>query len=419
MTSPKAPRGTDDLYPPDSELLSEIEGRARELFDRYGYRRLDTPLFEHTDVFLRSIGESSDVVVQKQMYTFLDPGERSLTLRPEATAGVVRAFVEHRLDQKLPGPVRLWTIGPMFRYERPQKGRSRQFLQLNLECIGSASPLVDAELVQLGAELFSGLGLGPHVLINSMGCPADRERYAGVLREELAEHESSLCEDCLERMRTNPLRVFDCKVPDCRTIVREEVAPVAEFLCDGCRAHFEAVTAALDATGVVWKQAPDLVRGFDYYTGTVWEYDLPDLGARSAVGGGGRYDGLVEELGGPDLPGVGMAVGVDPLMVALKETREARAWRPDAYVAWLDEGLSAKAYAIASQLRESGLRVLVSDEAKSLRAQLRAADRSQAARAVILGPDEAEREVATIRDLASGDQDEVPLAELSGRLSGA
>lgn len=419
MTRPKAPRGTADLYPPDSELLSEIEGRARELFDRYGYRRLDTPIFEHTDVFLRSIGESSDVVVQKQMYTFIDPGDRSLTLRPEATAGVVRAFVEHSLDQKLPGPVRLWTIGPMFRYERPQKGRSRQFLQLNLECIGSGSPLVDAELVQLGAELFAWLGLSPTVLINSMGCPADRERYGAVLREELAEHESSLCEDCLERMRTNPLRVFDCKVPDCRTIVREEVAPVAEFWCADCRAHFEAVTEALDATGVVWKGAPGLVRGFDYYTGTVWEYDLPDLGARSAVGGGGRYDGLVAELGGPDLPGVGMAVGVDPLMVALKETRETQPWRPDAYVAWLDEGLSTRTFRLASELREMGLRVLVSDEPKSLRAQLRAADRSQATRAVILGPDEAERGVATIRDLASGDQDEVPLDELPGRLSEA
>lgn len=416
MTRPKAPRGTGDLYPPDSELLSEIEGRARELFDRYGYRRLDTPLFEHTDIFLRSIGESSDVVVQKQMYTFIDPGDRSLTLRPEATAGVVRAFVEHSLDKKLPQPVRLWTIGPMFRYERPQKGRSRQFVQLNLECIGSASPLVDAELVQLGAELFSGLGLAPNVLINSMGCPADRERYAGVLREELAEHESSLCEDCLQRMRTNPLRVFDCKVPECRTIVREEVAPIAEFLCGDCRAHFEAVTAALDATGVIWKQAPDLVRGFDYYTRTVWEYDLPDLGARSAVGGGGRYDGLVAELGGPDLPGVGMALGVDPLMVALKETREPQPWRPDVYVAWLDEGLSATAYRTASELREAGLRVLVSDEPKSLRAQLRAADRSEAARAVILGPDEAERGVATVRDLASGDQDEVPLGDLPKRL---
>lgn len=418
MTRPKAPRGTADLYPPDSELLSEIEGRARELFDRYGYRRLETPMFEHTEVFLRSIGESSDIV-RKEMYTFLDRADRSLTLRPDGTAPTARAFAEHRLDQKLQSPARLFYIGPFFRYERPQKGRQRQFFQIGAECLGSDSPLVDAELIGLGAEFYEGLDLQPDVLINSMGCADDRERYAPVLREQLSAHEGVLCEDCLERLQWNPLRVFDCKVPDCRTVVREEVTGVTEFWCDDCRDHFEAVERGIEALGVKWTHTPDLVRGFDYYTRTVWEYDLPDLGARSAVGGGGRYDALVSEFGGPDVPAVGLAVGVEPVMVVLREREGIAGWRPDVYLAWLDERLGPDALRLGRDLRSSGLRVLVSDEPKSLRAQLRAADRSEAAQAVILGPDEAERGVATIRDLASGGQDEVPLDELPGRLSEA
>lgn len=417
MTRAKAPRGVPDILPPASELLSELEDRARVLFDRYGYRRIETPVFEHTEVFIRTIGESSDIV-RKQMYTFTDGADRSLTLRPEGTAPVVRAFVEHRLDGTMPMPARLYYIGPMFRYERPQKGRQRQFFQIGVEAVGSASPVVDAEVIMLGVEFFRGLGLEPELLLNSMGCAADRERYAPQLRADLADRADDLCDDCLERLKTNPLRVFDCKNPDCQKVLRRDVQPISEFLCADCTVHYRGVQEILEALGVAWTSAPELVRGFDYYTRTVFEYDLASLGARSAIGGGGRYDGLVEEFDGPPLPGVGLAVGVWPTMVALTELRgEIEGWTPDVYVAWL-EGLAPVAMATALDLRNAGLRVTVSDETRSLRAQLRAADRYGAARAVILGPDEVRRGVATVRDLAAGTQDEIPLKDLVGKLAG-
>lgn len=416
MTRAQAPRGAADLVPPDSELLSELETVARTLFDRYGYRRIETPLFEQTELFLRSTGEASDIVVQKQMYTFEDPGERSLTLRPEWTPGVVRAFIEHRLDGSLPLPVRLWGIGPCFRYERPQKGRSRQFVQIDVECIGSAEPMVDAEVIALGAHFFAQFGLEPQLLLNSMGCPDDRSRFAAAVRDRLAPFTDELCGDCRERLRTNPPRVFDCKVATCRTLVAAEAPPSTEFLCKDCSDHFDTIKDVLSGLGIGWKHAPELVRGLDYYTRTVFEFEMPALGARATVCAGGRYDGLVEELGGPSTPALGFAIGAAPTMVALREAKRAPAsWRPDVYIVWL-EGLGERALATARELRDAGLRVIVSDEPKSMRAQLRAAGRHEASRAVILGPREVERGMAAVRDLGSGEQTEVPLAELSSSL---
>jgi histidyl-tRNA synthetase len=322
--------------------------------------------------------------------------------------------VEHSLHHQDVMPVRLSYIGPMFRYERPQKGRERQFFQIGVEAIGSASPLVDAEVILFSVEFYAGLGLEPELLLNSMGCAADRERFAPALRAFLEQHRDELCDDCHDRMQTNPLRVFDCKVPECQQVLRNEELPhVDEYLCDDCRTHFRSVQDILEALAVKWTTAPQLVRGMDYYTRTVFEFDMPALGARSAIGGGGRYDGLVEEFGGPSVPGVGMAVGVTPTMIAIKESRAVEGWRPDVYVVWLSAELAPIAMAAAADLRKAGRRVTLSDEARSIRSQLRAADRLGSRLVVILGPDEVSRGVAAVRDLGTGEQREVALTEVA------
>jgi histidyl-tRNA synthetase len=413
MDKIKAPRGAPDVLPPTSELLAEVEGLARTLFDRYGYRRIDVPVFEQTELFVRSVGEGSDIV-RKEMYSFTDRSGRPLTLRPEGTASVVRAFVEHRLDGSMPLPVRLSYLGPMFRYERPQSGRNRQFLQAGVECIGSSSPVVDAEVILLGTEFFKGLRLGVELLLNTMGCAKDQAAYGPHLVRMLDARFEDLCPDCHERLKTNPLRVFDCKVPECQALVRSaDIEPINELVCDDCREHHEHLQQILEAMGVAWRDAPDLVRGLDYYTRTIFEFDLSALGARSAVCGGGRYDGLVEELGGPALPAVGLAIGIEPTMVALRGREEDAAWKPDVCIMYLSSQLAPIAMALARDLRAAGKRVIVTDDGtRSLKSQLRTADRTGARRAVILGPDEMQRGVATVRDLESKSQEEVPLGEV-------
>ncbi|HYZ92281.1 MAG TPA: histidine--tRNA ligase [Actinomycetota bacterium] len=416
MTKPKGPRGVPDLFPPDSELLTELEGTARALFDRYGYRRVETPLFEHTDVFERAVGETSEVVLDKQMYTFPDRRNRSLTLRPEATAGIARAFVERDIAKKEALPVRLSTLGWMFRYERPQKGRTRQFHQIDAECIGSAEPTIDAELITLASQFFRACNLEPQLLLNSMGDPADRERYFPALREALGDKAEDMCDDCQVRLERNPLRVFDCKKPGCRRILRGDVPVITEFLCAECKEHFEEVQRILESLGIAWKNDPHLVRGLDYYTRTVFEFVLEGFGARGTVCGGGRYDGLIELLGGDPTPAAGFAIGTEPVMVELRGTRELQGWKPDVYVVWL-EGIADVAMAVALDLRAAGLKVLVADAARKIGAQLRAAAKTGAARAVILGPDEIAKKVATVRDLESSEQREVPLDTLVSELS--
>lgn len=416
MPGPKAPRGAPDLVPPDSELLTQVEDAARSLFDRYGYRRIETPVFEHTELFLRATGEGSEIVLDKQMYTFDDRRGRSFSLRPEATAGIARAFIERDLGKKETLPVRLAMLGWMFRYERPQKGRTRQFHQIDAECIGSAEPLVDAELIALASQFFDAIGLQPQLLLNSMGHAADREAYFPVLREALGDKIDDMCEDCHVRLEKNPLRVFDCKVPTCRRILRGDVPPITEFLCDECRAHFASVQEILETLGIAWKNDPHLVRGFDYYTRTVFEFELEGFGARGTVCGGGRYDGLIELLGGAPTPAAGFAVGTEPVLVALREHGGVEGSPPDVYVVWM-EGLAGIAMATALDLRAAGLRVTVSDGPKSMKAQFRAVDRSGARRAVILGPDEVSRGVAKVKDMESGDEREVALTELAKDLS--
>ncbi len=411
MAKVKAPRGAGDLFPPDSELLAELEGLARTLCDRYGYRRIETPTFEYTEVFLRTYGEASEVVLDKEMYTFEDRRGRSLSLRPEGTAPVARAFVEHNLGAKLGLPVRLFYSGWFYRYERPQKARQRQFHQIGAECIGSGEPLVDAELIVLAAEFFERLGISPELQLNSMGCVADRERYGLVLREALADKIDDMCDDCHVRLEKNPLRVFDCKVPECKKILRGDVPPITEYLCEECRTHYRSVQDTLEALGLAWKDEPTLVRGFDYYTRTVYEFQVPEIGARPTVCAGGRYDGLVEQLGGPPTPASGFAIGTTATFEALGQSRPVETWHPDVYVIWLGD-LAGVAMATATDLRRAGLRVTVSDEAKSMKSQLRGADKAGARRAVILGTDEVSKRVATVREMGTGEQREVALDQL-------
>lgn len=413
MTKPQGPRGAPDLLPPDSELQTELEDIARKLVDRFGYRRIELPIFEHTDVFLRTVGESSDVVVQKQMYTFDDARGRSLTLRPEGTAGAARAFVEHRPDSTLGSPLRLYYMGPFFRYERPAKGVNRQFHSWGIECFGSVSPVVDAEGIALASQFFAEAGVKPQLLLNSIGCPQDRTEYLAALREALAPHVDDLCDDCHRRLEVNPMRVFDCKIAKDRRIIRKYAPTIREYLCPECKEHHSAVERILETLGIAWKDAPDLVRGLDYYTRTVFEFEVPGF---PTLGGGGRYDLLVEQLGGPPTPAFGFGLGLSRTLQVVRTQRSAEAWQPDVHVIWL-EGIAEIAVAAAMDLRGSGLRVTLSDEPKSLRSQLREANRLGARKAVILGPDEVARKVATVRDMASSEQREVALDTLVAELS--
>ena len=321
MGTIRAIRGTSDILPGAVELWQHIETVVRDVMLRFCYEEIRTPIFEETGLFARSIGEDTDIV-GKEMYTFTDKGKRSLTLRPECTASVVRAFIEHHLDQR--GlPQRLWYMGPMFRQERPQKGRQRQFHQFGVEAIGSPSPYLDAETIVLFDRIAKELGLDQRtVSLNSLGCEESQLAYHGALTSFLERVQDRLCENCQRRRTINPLRVLDCKAPGCREAVREapDLPKTVDCLTDDDRAHFESVQGALDDADVEYEIDPFLVRGLDYYTGTVYEMNLDVLGAQSAVMGGGRYDRLISELGGPDLPAVGFACGMERLVLALAET---------------------------------------------------------------------------------------------------
>jgi histidyl-tRNA synthetase len=407
----KAPRGTSDLLPPESELLSEFEEAARTLADLYGYRRIESPIFEHTDLFERTVGESSDVVVQKQMFSFPDGRGRSLTLRPEGTAGAVRAYIDKRPDTTLGSPVRLWYIGPYFRYERPAKGVERQFRQFGVECIGSAAPALDAEVIALAVQFYEAIGVKPTLLLNTIGCPNDRSDYLQALRASLSEHVDDLCDDCHRRLETNPMRVFDCKIAADQKIIRKHAPVIRDFICAECKEHHAIVERILESLGIASKDDPYLVRGLDYYTRTVFEFVVDGL---PSLGGGGRYDLLVEQLGGAATPALGFGLGLTRAMLA----REAEStWSVDVHVIWLADVLPEIALAIALDLRKRGLRVTFSDEARSMRSQLNEANRLGASRVVILGPDEVSRSVAKVKEMASGDEREIALKDLVGELT--
>lgn len=424
MATLKAVRGTRDLLPPETALWNRIEATARAVFARYNFGEIRTPVFEDTSLFARSVGEETDIV-SKEMYTWEDRARaqsekpQSLTLRPENTAGVVRAYIEHKLGET--GQLqKLYYIGPQFRRERPQKGRYRQFSQIGAEVIGppaagSESPLRDAEVLEMLATLLDELGISGWTLeINSVGSSADRARYNETLRRALIPLAPKMCVDCQRRAITNPLRVLDCKVPEDQPII-ETLPKIVDSLDEGSKAHFAAVTAALDAAGVLHTRNHRLVRGLDYYTRTTFEFTHGGLGAQNALLGGGRYDGLSEAIGGPRAPGIGFAMGEDRLVLTLQALEAAKPEKNDAYIAPLGEALNSSALALARELRRSGLSVELGDGSFRLKKSFEAADRT-ARRIVILGEDELQSGILTVKDFSTGTQTKVPRAELAAYL---
>jgi len=424
----KAVRGTRDLLPPETALWNHIETTARAVFARYGFGEIRTPVFEVTELFARGVGEETDIV-SKEMYTWEDRGRaesdkgQSLTLRPENTAGVVRAYIEHKLGES--GMLqKLFYIGPQFRRERPQRGRYRQFWQIGAEVLGPAwsgadSPLRDAEVLEMLSTFLNELGVkGWRLEINSVGSSTDRPRYVAALREALAPVKAGMCENCQRRAETNPLRVLDCKeVEDQATI--EALPKIADFLDEASREHFAEVKAALDACGVAYTVNPRLVRGLDYYTRTTFEFTVPDgggLGTQNALLGGGRYDGLSEMLGGPKAPGIGFAIGEDRLVLTLQaQAADAEPKKLDAFVAPIGVAQNAAALALAQELRRAGLSVEVGDGAFRLKKSFEAADKL-ARRMVLVGEDEVSSNIFTIKDFAAGEQTKVARSELVNAL---
>jgi histidyl-tRNA synthetase len=405
----QAPRGTFDILPSEEAVRTRIERVARDLFARAGYGRIETPVFEDTELFVSGVGEATDIV-RKEMFTFEDQGGRSVTLRPEATAPICRAYVEHGMH-KLPQPVKLWCEGPFFRYEAPQAGRFRQFNQLDAEVIGSDSPLVDAELIMLLDDLLSELGVpGVHLRLSSLGSPASRVAYRDELKRYLRSRESELAREVRERIDANPLRAFDSDDEGTRAVMAE--APTMLERLDGEDAeHFAEVRRLLDDAGVSYALDGTLVRGLDYYTRTVFEFTCDRLGAQSGIGGGGRYDGLVEQLGGPATPANGWAAGVERIVLALDEAEPAA--DRDVFVAASDDQRD-QALALVTTLRRAGLRAELDLAGRSMKGQMRHADRVGARHAVIL-----EDGRAALRDMSSGEQREVDPGRVAEELAGA
>ena len=418
MSAPQPPRGTRDLLPPQSERLAALQRDAAGIFERAGYRLIITPEFEATEIFARGIGEATDIVA-KEMYTFEDRSGNSLTLRPEGTAPVMRAIVTHHLYDG-PLPVKLWYAAPMFRYERPQKGRFRQHFQLGIEAVGAEDPALDAEVIETGMRVLRDAGAGDvALLLNSMGHPADdcRGAYLPRLTTFLEEHRAELDADCQRRMETNPLRVFDCKVEADQRILAD--APTIEqSLCKACRDHLDAVKGYLKDAGISFEPAPRLVRGFDYYTRTTFEYQSSALdAAQNALGGGGRYDGLVEQLGGPRLPGIGFGLGVDRILLAQEAAGAApEPLRLDCYVIALSEAERDVAVRLVRGLRDAGLSSDMPYADRALKGNLKAADRLGARFAALIGPAEREAGTVTLREMTSGEQESVPLDAVAVRL---
>jgi len=403
-----APKGTYDVLPDDQPLRRWVIARAESVFQLYGYRRIDTPTFEETRLFARGVGESTDIV-RKEMYTFDDLGGRSMTLRPEGTAPVARAYVEHGMHT-LPQPVKLYYHSPMFRYESPQSGRYRQHHQLGVEVFGSAEPEVDAEVIGVLAALYREIGLeGLDLRLNTMGCKECRPGYSSELRAFLTEHVDLLCQECRERTAINPLRSFDCKVPSCRAAL--EAAPrLADHLCPTCQQHHARVQECLAVQGLSFISDHTLVRGMDYYTRTTFEFQSTLLGAQSGVGGGGRYDGLVEAIGGPSTPGVGFGTGIERILLALSRSGVTAPTpvQPVAYLVGLTPEGRQEVFSLAHELRTRGVYAELDYMSRSAKGQMKQAGRSGARYAFIVGEQEFANAVITVRDLQTGE--ETPLS---------
>ena len=405
-------KGFADMFSPDSDAFTYMENTARALFRRYGYEELRTPIMEHTELFCRSIGTETDVV-QKEMYTFPDRKNRSLTLRPEATAGVMRAYMESgRHGQEAVS--KFFTCGPMFRYERPQKGRMRQFHQLNCECLGAQGPHTDAEMIVMLMSFLGSIGITETELhINSLGCPECRPAYRKTLTDYLLSLDpSALCEDCRRRMLSNPLRVLDCKVPSCKD--HTEKAPrIREHSCPQCGEHFGTVLAMLDKAGQSYVLDDRLVRGLDYYCRTTFEVVSGKVGAQSSIAGGGRYDGLVKQLGGPDVSGIGFACGMERLALLMSAPEKAR---PDFHAVLMGDAAKDCAFGMVDALRKAGLGGDVCHGGGGFKGQMRQAGKSGARFALILGEDELATDTVVVKDMDEGSQEKVSAADLSSYL---
>lgn len=413
----QALKGTHDILPEEVYKWDYMEGVIRDVCARYGYKEIRTPIIEATELFQRGIGDTTDVVT-KEMYTFTDRGNRSVTLRPENTASAVRAYLEHKMygDQQVH---KMFYIGSMFRYDRPQAGRYREFHQFGLEVLGASSPLADAEVIAMACEIFHKLGLRDLDLhLNSIGDKNCRPAYRQKLIEFFEGKKDQLCDDCRERLYKNPLRILDCKEEGCKK-ASVGAPEITDYLCDDCHAKFEAVKHYLDGLGISYTVDPRLVRGLDYYTNTAFEIQYPPLGAQSAVCGGGRYDGLVEEIGGPSTPGIGFAIGLERFLLALEMQNLIPAPKSQkrVYIAALGEDAVAEGFKIQEELRGLGVLTDMDLQGRSLKGQMKQAGKLDSQFTVIIGSNELEKGAAAVKNMADGTQEDIPFAEVAGYIS--
>lgn len=407
----KAIKGTQDILPENSGKQRFLENTLFEIADSFGFKEIRTPVFEHTELFQRGVGDTTDVV-QKEMYTFDDKGGRSITLRPEGTAGAVRAFLEHGLFNEAL-PQKFCYLLNCYRYEKPQAGRWREFQQFGVEMLGTASPAADAEVISLANEIFSFLGIeNIELQLNSIGCPACRQKYHEALKEYFSSHKEELCGTCLERLEKNPMRILDCKSPVCKEISAGSPL-IIDYLCDECAEHFDSVKKYLDNMGIKYTVNPRIVRGLDYYTRTVFEFVSNDIGAQGTVCGGGRYDGLVEELGGPKVPALGFGMGTGRLQLVMQgqgiELPDDKGC--DIYLAPMDADASLEAMRMVTDLRSSGIKAQTDVVGRSLKAQMKYADKIGAKYTVVLGSDELANKVATVKNMSTGEKTELSLED--------
>ena len=413
------PKGTNDFLPGESEKWQYIEQLCRQVCAEYGYKEIRLPIFEHTEVYLRSVGETSDIV-EKEMYSFEDKGLTHVTLRPEGTAGTVRAFLENRLYAD-PQPTKLYYMGPMFRYDKPQAGRYRQFNQFGIEVFGADHATIDAEVITLAVEIFKRLGLnGLSVKINTVGCADCRPKHMEELKAYFRQHEDKLCDTCRDRLERNPLRILDCKEDGCKAVAKGAPTTI-EAACDTCSTHFNQLLSYLDAVGISYEIDTNLVRGLDYYVRTAFEVVINSVGsAQNALCGGGRYNGMVEQFGGDDMPGIGYAMGMERLLLTLKEQgiELPVGKHPDVYIAPLGDAAQKEAFVLTQALRSKNIYTEKDYLGKSLKAQMKAADRFQVKYCVIIGDSELEKGIAVVREMATGEQHEIALSQLVEDLEG-
>ena len=411
----KGPKGCPDILPDKTESLYIVISSIRKIVESFGYREIITPIFEHREIFERSVGENTDIV-EKEMYTFKDKGGRDLSLRPEGTASVMRAYIEHGM-KSLPQPVKLYYFGPMFRYERPQKGRQRQFFHFGIEALGDESPYLDVEVIDLALIILRKLGLKDlSVKINSIGCKRCRPKYREALREYLKPRYEKLCDDCKRRFYSNPLRILDCKKESCKRET-EEAPRIIDFLCDECKGHFKKVLELLDILGVRYEIDNRLVRGLDYYTRTVFEVQSGDLGSQNAVLGGGRYDDLSESMGGKKTPGVGFAIGIERLMILLEKTGNLPyRKRKTIYILPISEADYIDAFKLYMDLGEEGNSVFIPYKSKKLKSGITDAVKRGASYLIIVGGEEKKRGNVILRDLSKKVQEEISFMDIKERI---